>query len=74
MNELRPREPYPSALWRRKGPRWFLLGYLGVIVLMTIVDRVFADFEYVKQLDMLIIVLYGLAWLVAYKLNPDIFK
>ncbi len=73
MDVFKRRERYPSALWRRKGPRWFLLGYLGVIILMTIADRVFADFEYVRQLDIFIVVLYGLAWFIAYKLRPGIF-
>ena len=67
------REWYPSALWRRKGPRWFLLGYLGVIILLTILDRLLADFEYVRRLDLLVIVVYGLVWLIAYKLKPRIF-
>lgn len=69
----KPRERYPSALWRRKGPRWFLLGYLGVIILMTILDRLLAHFVYVRQLDILVIILYGLAWFIAYKLRPGIF-
>ncbi len=73
MRRFRRREPYPSALWRRKGPRWFLLGFLGVIIFLTILDRVLADFEYVRQLDILMIVLYGLAWFIVYKVRPGIF-
>jgi len=74
MNGFKRRERYPSALWRRKGPRWFLLGYLGVIILLAILDRLLADFEYVRQLDILALVLYGLAWFIAYKLKPGIFE
>jgi len=73
MDGFKRRERYPSAFWRHKGPRWFLLGYLGVIILLAILDRVLADFEYVRQLDILVIVLYGLAWFIAYKLKPGIF-
>jgi hypothetical protein len=73
MDGFKQRVRYPSALWRRRSPRWFLLGYVGVSILLAILDRVLADFEYVRQLDILVIVLYGLAWLIAYKLKPGIF-
>jgi hypothetical protein len=69
----KPRERYPSALWRRKGPRWFLLGYLGVIILMSVLDRFLVDFEYRLQLDIAIILLYGIAWFIVYKLRPSVF-
>jgi hypothetical protein len=73
MDGFKRHARYPFALWRRKGPRWFLLGYLGVIILLAFLDRVLADFEYLRQLDILVIVLYGLAWFIAYKLKPGIF-
>lgn len=74
MNVPKHRERYPSALWRRKGPRWFLLGYLGVLLLLSILDGVLAGFAYLRPFEILIVILYGLTWLVVYKVRPELFK
>jgi hypothetical protein len=74
MNSRRRRdEKYPSALWRRKGPRRFLLGYIGVLIVLSILDKVLVGFSYLRLVEILLVVLYGFAWLIAYKLKPRIF-
>ncbi len=68
------REPYPSALWRRKGPRWFLLGYLGLIVVLAVLDHILADVSYLRLIEILSILSYGIIWLIIYKASPHLFE
>ncbi len=65
---------YPFRSWSKRWSRTFLLGFLVVIVIMTAVDRQFADFEYVRAVDLLIIVVYGLFWLLLWWLRPSLFE
>lgn len=65
---------YPFRSWGKKWSRTFLIGFLGVILLMTFLDWLLASFEYIRTLDRLIIVGYGLFWLLLYWLRPNLFK
>jgi hypothetical protein len=65
---------YPFRSWGNKFSRRFLIGFLGVILAMAIVDRFFADFEYIRTVDLLMIASYGLFWLLLFWLRPDFFR
>ena len=65
---------YPFRSWGNKYSRMFLIGFLGVIVAMAVVDRFFADFEYIRAVDLLMIAGYGLFWLLLSWFRPGLFK
>lgn len=67
-------ERYPFASWGRKWSRAFLIGFLGIIVIITLLDSKFADFEYIRLVDHLLIAAYGAVWLFVYWRRPDLFK
>ena len=51
---------YLFSSWRKRWSRIFLIGFLGVIVTMTLLDQLFVEFEYIRMVDLLIIVGYDL--------------
>jgi hypothetical protein len=72
-NSKEPRR-YPFRSWENKSRRMFLIGFLGVIVAMGVVDRLFADFEYIRAVDSLMIASYGIFWLLLSWFRPDLFR
>ena len=69
-----PKLPYP---FRSLGMRWsrlFLGGLLVLIVVMSVLDAVLHDWEYVRVLDYVLILIYGGIWMVAYWVRPDLFR
>jgi hypothetical protein len=65
---------YPFSSWGKKWSRTFLVGFLLVVLIVTALDSMFADFEYIRLIDKLIIVGYGLVWLLLFWLRPDFFR
>jgi hypothetical protein len=65
---------FPFASWRKRWSRTFSIGFLVVILAMTVLDWLFVDFEYIRAVDQLIIVAYGVVWLLLYRFRPDFFE
>lgn len=65
---------YPFSSLEKWWSRTFLLGFLVLIAIMTLVDSLFADFEYIRLVDMAIINAYGFFWMILYWLRPDLFE
>ena len=69
-----PKWPWPFRIFKNKWIRLFTLGFVAVIVVLGIVDSLFADFEYIRAIDRLVVAVYFLFWLILYWLRPDIFR
>jgi hypothetical protein len=69
VNEGRP--PY---FWNFRWSRTFVIGFIILVFLMTALDQLLADFEYMRMVDFWIIALYGLFWIFLYWLRPDFFR
>lgn len=68
------RRGYPFGFLAKKWSRRFIGGFLALVLLMTAIDRLFADFEYIRLVDLLLITTYGVVWSLLYWMKPDLFK
>ncbi len=69
-----PWNRYPFSFMGKRWSRTFFLGFVGLILIMILVDRLLADFEYIRVVDVLIIGAYGLFWTLLYWFRPDFFE
>ena len=60
--------------WDKKWARIFLIGFLGIIFLVTAVDILFAEFEAIRTVDLLLFGGYVVFWLLLYWTRPDFFR
>jgi len=65
---------YPFSFLARSWSRAFFVGFLVLILIMTVVDRLFADYEYIRVVEFLLIGAYGLFWSFLYWVRPDFFR
>lgn len=67
-----------SKRWpfRFLGKRWsrtFLITFLGVILIVTLLDWLLEDFRYIRVLDRLVIAGFILFWLLLYWFRREFF-
>ncbi len=60
--------------FRTRLSRTFLIGFLVLVLLMEALDWYFAGFQYIREVDRLLIAAYGLFWLLLYWFRPDFFR
>jgi len=69
-----PRHGYPFGFLAKKWSRRFIGGFLALVLMMTVIDRLFADFEYIRLVDLVLITAYGVVWSFLYWMRPDLFE
>ena len=61
------------ARWRKKWHLRFVLGFIGVIMLESVVDQ-FVEPRWIRRVvESWMIGVYGLGWLVVWWRRPDVF-
>ncbi len=60
--------------WDKKWARIFLIGFLGIILIVTAIDTLFAEFENIRAVDLLIFSAYFVFWLLLFWARPDFFR